>query len=57
MRATSKAGALGLLIAGFAIGIFWLTLVILGIGLGLSGIVRLLRFLATHPVQGGPNAE
>ena len=34
----------------------WL-LVSLGVGLGISGIVRLLRFLATHPVPAGRNAE
>jgi hypothetical protein len=34
----------------------WL-LVVLGVGLGMSGIVRLLRFLATHPVLAGRDAE
>jgi hypothetical protein len=34
----------------------WL-LVVLGVGLGVSGIVRLLRFLATHPVYAGRDAE
>jgi hypothetical protein len=42
--------------AATAATIPWL-LVVLGIGLGLSGIVRLLRFLATHPVPARHNAE
>jgi hypothetical protein len=34
----------------------WL-LVVLGVGLGLSGIVRLIRFLATHPVSAAGHVE
>jgi hypothetical protein len=34
----------------------WL-LVVLGVGLGMSGIVRLIRFLVTHPVLAGRDAE